>query len=591
MNDVPNEIENQENSEEINLSYFFNILANSKEVYKYLKSLKNFFNDYFLLSSAQYNRFNELYHRFFSKKIDFINNTPINKIEFIIKNIMEIQLKFLKSMVTNAEIINLLQNKLSELEKIIKKLPSKINHFSFNGITIDGANQISKTIWNYSSQLETKLIDKYINEKYNRHILGANNINDSVDNLVLQIKYLENSLFNILSERKIQYFDELKEYDNKTNNVFDEINNIFKTYISYIKNTIKIFNDNFLNLENDIQLVKTNKEENKENNGEKFIASKNDFDVKDNDINRFKYKIKILKNRKIDLQDNNENEELKNSKNKSIEDLNDKERKNNFLKEKFKLNYLILEDKDIYEIISKFYSYNFLVIDKSQYDLLEAKEQIEANDLSNKLFNYYFTEKNIEKNFKDNNYEEIIKLIDEKILNKIKNIEIFFLALNNHRGNGRNSFQAELFEVIMYIFTKSLDYLLDNPDYSLVDIMLILSQTYYKEINGEKIYIYERIKNHKLFVKIDFWEKLIVERLGGEFELKNKISYNNTLHNIYQDKNKDELIKTKLYPLINIMNDFNISKENILKLIQRIVKDYKCSDKTKEEIIIYFNTI
>ena len=185
----------------------------------------------------------------------------------------------------------------------------------------------------------------------------------------------------------------------------------------------------------------------------------------------------------------------------------------------------------------------------------------------------------------------LIKLIDEKILNKIKNIEIFFLALNNHRGNGRNSFQAELFEVIMYIFTKSLDYLLDNPDYSLVDIMLILSQTYYKEINGEKIYIYERIKNHKLFVKIDFWEKLIVERLEGEFELKNKISYNNTLHNIYQDKNKDELIKTKLYPLINIMNDFNISKENILKLIQRIVKDYKCSDKTKEEIIIYFNTI
>ena len=39
-----------------------------------------------------------------------------------------------------------------------------------------------------------------------------------------------------------------------------------------------------MNLENDIQLVKTNKEENKENNGEKFIASKNDFDVKDNEL-------------------------------------------------------------------------------------------------------------------------------------------------------------------------------------------------------------------------------------------------------------------------------------------------------------------
>ena len=52
-----------------------------------------------------------------------------------------------------------------------------------------------------------------------------------------------------------------------------------------------------------------------------------------------------------------------------------------------KLNCIIpLVDKDIYEIVSKFYSYNFFILDISQYDLAKAKGNLDAMDISDNLF-------------------------------------------------------------------------------------------------------------------------------------------------------------------------------------------------------------
>ena len=256
---------NEKNSEKINLIYLNNILANSKDAKKYINKLKTFFNDYFLLSSHTYNRFNELYHKFFSQKNDTFINTPIYKIQNKIKNIIEFQKDFLHSMISNIDVVTLIQDKLSELEKIIEKLPSKINNFSFNGINYEGADKISDSIHNYLNILENKIIDEYISKKYNKHLSGVN-YKDSIDDLVSNVQYLENTLVNIIHLKKSQYFDELKRYYNITNNVFCEISNGLESFIIYIKEENKKYIDGIISNEKEINLKELKNEKNNENN-------------------------------------------------------------------------------------------------------------------------------------------------------------------------------------------------------------------------------------------------------------------------------------------------------------------------------------
>ena len=52
-----------------------------------------------------------------------------------------------------------------------------------------------------------------------------------------------------------------------------------------------------------------------------------------------------------------------------------------------------------------------------------------------KLLDSNDQKENTENNFKNKKYEDIIKLVDEKILNSFKNIEAFFLQLNNWQKN------------------------------------------------------------------------------------------------------------------------------------------------------------
>ena len=574
-------IENQDNPEEINLNYFYNILANAKESNKYIKSLNSLFNDYFLLISHLYNSFNELYHKHFFEKTKCNINTPIYKIEYTIKNILQIQLNFLESMVSNAEIVTLIQNNLSELQKIIEKLPSKINKFSFNGINIDGVDKVNNSLYNYLTNLETKIVEEHISKKYKKHILGANT-NDSIDDLVSQIQYLENTLVNILKLKKSQYFDELKKYYNKTNTVFNDLYKATETYISFVKETNKKFSDDLFNFEKEVKLkeIKDDKIEGK------FIISKNDFDIKKQDFNRYKYKIQILKSNKINLQESQNNEE------KTLNEDKNKDENNNISiinESKKQYLYLFLDDHDIYEIISKFYSYNFFFLDTSQYNLDVAKGKLDSLELSNQLLAACLNEKD-EKNLEEK-YEEIIQSIDEKILNNANNMKSFFITLNNFRGKGKNKFPIKLFDAVIHIYSKTGDYLLKNTDKNLSDIMLILSQTYYKEINGEKIYIADVIQSQEIYKDMKFWENVIIFKIEEEIKLVKKISSNSNPANGIKEKNKEELIKTKLFPFISIMKDFNISYDKISETIMGIIAKYKCSEDTKKSAISYLNSI
>ena len=568
MNKNENNLDNKDNQEEINLNNLFNIIANANDASIYLDSINCFFEEYFSLCKSQYNSFNQLYDKYFSNQNESIINNKIYQIDSTIKSILKINLAYMKSFESNNDLFNLIKKQISDLGKILKKLPSLSYNFSLNGKNTDEANQITYSLNKAFSDLEMKIIEEYIKEKYNKKISGIDN-KESIENLVCLIKYLENSLLNVTKQRKITYFNKLKEPDDKINKATNNISNSLLIYISKIKENNKILNEELLKIENDIK--SNNFKEAKQNQKEEVILSKDDFIPKD-EINIYKYKLKVIKKIKLPLE---------------LNEINEKEIKNDKkdLAAKFDDKFIYLNEQDVYNITEKLYNYNFFALDKSKYNLAIEKGKIEALKLSTEILSFLGADKN-KQELLEKNFDEFKNSANEKILNNFENMKEFYIVLNNHRGKSKNQFSEKLFELCIYIFQKTLNFLLQNRNLELEDLMIILSQTFFKEENGKKNYICDIIKSHDLYKKENFWEEIVVHKIEEEFKLKKKLIQQD-LNIINTSQKKDETIATKLIPLGSIMIEFDFPKKKAIEVVEKVLKKYKCGKDTKEQIISF----
>ena len=568
MNKNENNLDNKDNQEEINLNNLFNIIANANDASIYLDSINCFFEEYFSLCLSQYNSFNQLYDKYFSNQNESIINNKIYQIDSTIKSMLKINLAYMKSFESNNDLFNLIKKQISDLGKILKKLPSLSYNFSLNGKNTDEANQITYSLNKAFSDLEMKIIEEYIKEKYNKKISGIDN-KESIENLVCLIKYLENSLLNVTKQRKITYFNKLKEPDDKINKATNNISNSLLIYISKIKENNKILNEELLKIENDIK--SNNFKEAKQNQKEEVILSKDDFIPKD-EINIYKYKLKVIKKIKLPLE---------------LNEINEKEIKNDKkdLAAKFDGKFMYLNEQDVYNITEKLYNYNFFALDKSKYNLAIEKGKIEALKLSTEILSFLGADKN-KQELLEKNFDEFKNSANEKILNNFENMKEFYIVLNNHRGKSKNQFSEKLFELCIYIFQKTLNFLLQNRNLELEDLMIILSQTFFKEENGKKKYICDIIKSHDLYKKENFWEEIVVHKIEEEFKLKKKLIQQD-LNIINTNQKKDETIATKLIPLGSIMIEFDFPKKKAIKVVEKVLKKYKCGKDTKEQIISF----
>jgi len=568
MNKNENNLDNKDNQEEINLNNLFNIIANANDASIYLDSINCFFEEYFSLCKSQYNSFNQLYDKYFSNQNESIINNKIYQIDSAIKSILKINLAYMKSFESNNDLFNLIKKQISDLGKILKKLPSLSYNFTLNGKNTDETNQITYSLNKAFSDLEMKIIEEYIKEKYNKKISGIDN-KESIENLVCLIKYLENSLLNVTKQRKITYFNKLKEPDDKINKATNNISNSLLIYISKIKENNKILNEELLKIENDIK--SNNFKEAKQNQKEEVILSKDDFIPKD-EINIYKYKLKVIKKIKLPLE---------------LNEINEKEIKNDKkdLAAKFDDKFIYLNEQDVYNITEKLYNYNFFALDKSKYNLTIEKGKIEALKLSTEILSFLGADKN-KQELLEKNFDEFKNSANEKILNNFENMKEFYIVLNNHRGKSKNQFSEKLFELCIYIFQKTLNFLLQNRNLELEDLMIILSQTFFKEENGKKKYICDIIKSHDLYKKENFWEEIVVHKIEEEFKLKKKLIQQD-LNIINTSQKKDETIATKLIPLGSIMIEFDFPKKKAIEVVEKVLKKYKCGKDTKEQIISF----
>jgi len=574
MNPNLNEIKRQSefNSDQINLNSFNDLLANSEEANKFIDIYKERLKEYFTINSTQYNRLNELYDNFSSESSgQLFINTPIHKIESIIKNMFQIQLKIYEVIISKGSIFVSIDNELDKIKKIILDSSSKLKNLSYNNEMITATNKVFNSMMKSMSELEIQEIDEYIWEKYKKHVLEAKEVKP-VD-MVAFIKNLEKNIYDFVLEKKSSFVSDLKETEKKIQIVFNKMQENFRNYFSYLKDLNNTLSVQFEQIEKEINTEKVIEDIQK---NEKNTNPKSNLILDEKDLYTVKYKIKIIKSNKITLKaDQNEiKEEIKNN----------KEQKLNSFKEK----YLFLTEEDKYQIISKLYSYDLKILDKSQYVLDVEQGKIIASDLSKEILLYNEEDENT-KNKLNEKYEEIIESMNNKIVNNLKNIESFFLVLNNYRAQGKVKLIEKFYDLVIYVYNKAQDLLIKTNNKKLEDLMLILSRTYYKEISGKKIYVVEAIKSHELYKNMDFWKAIVIKQIEDEFKVMRNFNSTNNTTNILTQKKKESIIYTKLIPFADLLKDFEFKNDTIIEIINQILDKYKYDKASREQIFSFIN--
>ena len=163
--------------------------------------------------------------------------------------------------------------------------------------------------------------------------------------------------------------------------------------------------------------------------------------------------------------------------------------------------------------------------------------------------------------------------------------------MNNYRVRGKIKFTEKFYDLIIYIYKKTQDELLkDNKkdiDMKVSNLMLILSQTYYKEIDGKKIYILDTIKTHELLKNMSFFKLIITNKIKNEIQfIKNHNQKNGLSDKISQEK-KEEIINIQIIPFLDLMKDCDIEKDKIIEISKQIFDKYKCCTSIREEVFSY----
>ena len=506
-----------------------------------------------------------------------------NELDEQMKNISQLFLSFIQSQLN--DLINFLsvtQSTLFALDKSISSLDeiiqnaeekNKNNFKNIKNLNDNYHNQYLLMI-NSFENLENKIVKRYISNKYREKVEYHGNDDNIIKNCVSISKKLENSFINFKKDEMKEY---LYEYNNNLENIIKNKIIYNSVYEDCIKSIINGLNSYYKNLINSIHKELSDFEEERLNIQEnENIYNK----IKEKEMNSLiynffdtkKYNIKIIKNNVV----------KKDSKDSEWTTLNINDGNHGF-KQNSKIS---LTDEDIYNIVKEIYDYDFVSINKEDYDLEIQKEKMKIHNLSKKLLSYDL-KKDIKESITDDEVKTLYNFIKIEE-NNYENVIFFISDLYQFRAEGHFEMPKRVLDIINNILRNILDEMLnakeeEDEKIKLISSIIMISFTYYITKNKEKYYLKEEIKDHKVFKSKEFWNDYTVSQIDEDLEKLEKSFDDNN-----KEKMKDKInniLLSKILALNNIMKEFGMNKDDIIATIENLMDKYQTDKKVQESFL------
>jgi hypothetical protein len=178
-------------------------------------------------------------------------------------------------------------------------------------------------------------------------------------------------------------------------------------------------------------------------------------------------------------------------------------------------------------------------------------------------------------NFKKEEKEELISFLKE---NTYKSY--FLITLSKQRTKGRFQRSETLLNDLSEIINVILNEAEKEKDYEGAKNCLILSQTFYFEIQKgktkKKKYLFDYIRKNKWLNTLEFWEGIIEYMIQTEIKKNLEISKKNNYEESEAETKtrQNNIAFSQVLSYSNNMIEFCINKEDILKIVDIFVKKY-----------------
>ena len=576
-----------------------------EEEVKYILEYKSILNDYFKKSlNLQLNIGTKLgippdeY-----KNAKWLDYSPIINLTQQIPKIIQKQIENNKNFMDEIEKnIKHIDNFLKEKGKLIKKYEEKYND----------VNEV--------------LIKKYIEvEKYKIPFLNSiSKSEDIISKFYENKKSLEDNKNSDKKEELNLLIDKNKEYELQKKTIIKETKKLESEYLDVVKNSGK-YEDKFL------------KQINESISGIKDVCLEITDKIKDIVIifseslrDSFKSPLDVIDKNIKELTSNNIKENMDKA---MIKTFNNEQKFSNIIPVKYELRSLIIvenyesrfsfdskgskgskgkkskkkkkendeDNKGMVRFEDGFEEMTYFEDDCTLYTAQEIFNNfnlIVTNGLNIKLELDKNTTKNIiskilsnMQNYKPGEINSINKVSDEEI-NQLKNLlkdhsnrVIFLHKLNDYRSLCLYELQDEYYKLFGDIFNYIIDVSVKENDYHCVEMVIILSKTYYILMDKKnKIYIQNLILKNECFKSKDFWEALLIYSISKEVAQSVKRDNVNREDEKKLKTKNDNIIFSQLLSIIDNMFDFGVDENFVKEIIEPKIQFYKVDDKLSKTI-------
>ena len=172
------------------------------------------------------------------------------------------------------------------------------------------------------------------------------------------------------------------------------------------------------------------------------------------------------------------------------------------------------------------------------------------------------------------------------LLNAHSNRVIFMHKINDYRALCLYELQDYFYKLLGDLFTYIIDVSVKESDYHSVEMVIILSKTYYITLDKKtKLYLQDVILNHECFKSKDFWEALLIYSISKEVVQSNKRDAPGKDDEKKIKTKNDNIIFSQLLFLIDNMFDFGVDENLIKAIIEPKLEFYKVDEKLTKTIM------
>ena len=200
-------------------------------------------------------------------------------------------------------------------------------------------------------------------------------------------------------------------------------------------------------------------------------------------------------------------------------------------------------------------------------------------------FLHFIAEKLISENF-------ITEEEENNLINILKDIKYrleFLQSLNYYRTKGKFELSGQNLIMLGNAIRTITDlYNINNKDYDILNLLIIMSQTYYAYNNKKKkIYLIRFIDDHALFQSEELWEFYINETIKKELEESKKTQLKTQVIDEEDKESKlGNIYFTALLSITQNILEFQIDKDVIMKIMTNLInKKYKIIPLYIEQIL------